>query len=114
MYVSHLRSTRFKICTFVRRKINTQSIDCVESHLDTLIKCIKEFIISYSQLLPRMESSEKEDLLKLMDMCDRIRHTVHSFNQQSCLTDVNILEKFFSRFVDSVLTQQIMVSFFFF
>lgn len=71
-----------------------------------------EFIINYTQLLPRMESTGKENLLKLMDMCDRFRQTTYPFttDQSSFLNDVHILDKFFSRFVDSVLTQQIIVS----
>lgn len=71
-----------------------------------------EFIISYSQLLPRMESSGKENLLKLMDMCDRLRQLISSsIDQPTLLNEISILEKFFSRFVDSVLIQQITVSY---
>lgn len=71
-----------------------------------------EFVTNYAQLLPRMESAGKENLLRLMDICDRLRQTVYSYviDQPSLLNDVTTLEKFFSRFVDSVLTQQIAVS----
>lgn len=71
-----------------------------------------EFIINYSQLLPRMEASDKDNLLKLMDMCDSLRQIEfpYSCDQRMLLSNVNTLEKFFSRFVDSVLTQHIVVS----
>ncbi|XP_065207501.1 protein inscuteable homolog isoform X2 [Planococcus citri] len=93
---------------FLKLKINICTADDTSSHIQGLINNIMEFIIGYSQLLPRMESNDKENLLKLMDMGDRLRQIINtSIDQSALLNEINILEKFFSRFVDSVLIQQI-------
>lgn len=97
--------------TILLRKINRLAVDQMYPSLQTLINGISEFLANYTILLPKSEVNMNDDLILLMDLCDRLRLTVrHPKFGESLLEEINTLGQTFSHFVNNLLIIQVKVS----